>query len=833
MKKAKKLFFWFILCFLFPIFFILTVEMVLRLVDFGYSPSFLQTVMTEKGRIVRDNPFYFYRFFPSKLARTTGRFFFPKQKDEKVHRIFVFGSSAAMGDPDYSYSFSRMLVKMLQMKHPEHTFQVINTAATAINSHVVLPIVKECNSRQADLYIVLMGNNEVIGPYGPTTVLTPFSKHYNLVRFNIFLRSTKWSQIIDKVRFLFAGDPDELQEWGGMELFISHKIRANDNRLISMYKFFDNNLKMINKSASKNNIPIFLCTIPGNTTVWPPFFSLLSADLSDSQQEEWKKAFQAGTECEYNKKFLESAQFYHQAMNIDSSHAELCFRLARCELVLGNKEKARKHFIRARDMDALRFRVDSFLNNIIRQRAGDKNTKLVDLEQLFIQYSDSLADQDLFLDHVHYTLKGNYLIASHLFPLIEQKFSLPHSYVPNEQELRNNLCYTNWENKRLVQMMQQRFSYPPFTEQIEHKIKMENLQFRLDSIMQHIDPHDLHNAKICYETALAQFPDDWILYENYGKFLLSALHDPENAEKCFLKVLSFLPNDALTLNNLAAAQSHLKKWDTAESNLIKALDIMPNLTNAAMNLAYVFIENDKLEEAEKLLEKYALSNTVAADLHNSIGIRQAAFGNNDKAIQHFSTALKYDENFGQAHFNLGMIQKNQGDLQASINSLQCAVQLLPDQPKVYLELATVLRDAGRLDEAMVQYNRYLQKSPNDLDAHNDLGVLYGQSSHITEAIAEFRRVLEYDPQNLSALSNLAMTFSLTGKSKEAIALLKKITRFTNRPEFTYKIGLEFLKLDQPDSAEIYFSKVLALKLDFVPALEKLDSLKRTRTTSEN
>ena len=41
---------------------------------------------------------------------------------------------------------------------------------TAINSHVILPIARECARRDGDLWIIYMGNNEMVGPFGAGTV---------------------------------------------------------------------------------------------------------------------------------------------------------------------------------------------------------------------------------------------------------------------------------------------------------------------------------------------------------------------------------------------------------------------------------------------------------------------------------------------------------------------------------------------------------------------------------------------------------------------------------------------------------------------------------------
>jgi len=55
---------------------------------------------------------------------------------------------------------------MLRHQYPKTNFEVVVPAMPAINSHVVRVIAKSCARWQADLFILYVGNNEVVGPYG-------------------------------------------------------------------------------------------------------------------------------------------------------------------------------------------------------------------------------------------------------------------------------------------------------------------------------------------------------------------------------------------------------------------------------------------------------------------------------------------------------------------------------------------------------------------------------------------------------------------------------------------------------------------------------------------
>src|SRR5436305_11939586 len=121
-------------------------------------------------------------------------FALPAVKPRGTYRVFVLGESAARGHPDPSNSFSRVLEVMLRDRYPDKHFEVVNAAMIAINSHIVLPIARQCLEHSPDLLVVHLGNNEVVGPFGAAGVLGPFSPRLGVIRANLALKKTRTGQ---------------------------------------------------------------------------------------------------------------------------------------------------------------------------------------------------------------------------------------------------------------------------------------------------------------------------------------------------------------------------------------------------------------------------------------------------------------------------------------------------------------------------------------------------------------------------------------------------------------------------------------------------------------
>src|ERR1700739_4990208 len=129
-------------------------EGALRLFHVGYSTSLMEPCTIHGHQSSCYNLFFAAPFFPPGMIKTPQFFSISPVKPLHTYRILVLGESAAMGDPDPAYSFSRYLEVMLRQRFPGTNFEVVNTGMVAINSHVSRIMARDLAEYQPDLYIV-------------------------------------------------------------------------------------------------------------------------------------------------------------------------------------------------------------------------------------------------------------------------------------------------------------------------------------------------------------------------------------------------------------------------------------------------------------------------------------------------------------------------------------------------------------------------------------------------------------------------------------------------------------------------------------------------------
>src|SRR5437879_9358127 len=184
-----------------------------------------------------------FRFFPPTIARTPFALRMPAKKPAKTFRIFLFGESAAQGDPDPTFGVGRYMQVLLRERFPGTDFEVVCVAMTAINSHAILPIARECARLDGDLWVVYMGNNEMVGPYGAATVFGPKAPPLPLVRASVGLKSLKLGQLVERMLRKFHKEPASQKIWSGLNMFKENQLYYQDSGRLRAQRNFAGNLE--------------------------------------------------------------------------------------------------------------------------------------------------------------------------------------------------------------------------------------------------------------------------------------------------------------------------------------------------------------------------------------------------------------------------------------------------------------------------------------------------------------------------------------------------------------------------------------------------------------
>ena len=761
-----------------PLLLLGAVEIGLRVAGFGYDPSFL---LPAPDGYVTSNQRYGERFFPRQLARSPAPFRVERVKPPGTVRIVVLGGSAAMGIPDAAYSVVRVLQAMLEEMAPSVHIEVVNAAMTAINSHVVRDIASECRDLDPDLLVVYMGNNEVVGPFGPGTVFSGLSRSLEMVRLSVWVRRFRLGQLIDRlVSRIGAAGP---AKWRGMEMFVGHTVAESDPRLEAVYDEFAANLTDILSTARRAGAGVVVSTVASNLADCPPFASLHREGLAASDLGRWQDAFNRGETLLREGKAADALAALEEARAIDDEPASLHYRLAQALLAAGRAEDARREFVRSRDLDALRFRADSRINDVIREVAGrfsSEGVRLVDADRVLAdapESRDGILGDGLFWEHVHYRVIGEYRLAAALLPALREALGdrLPmtaSATPPGPDECDRRLALTECERYRMASEMNGMMLDPPFTAQLDHLERSARRSTELAELWQEA----MKEQKDCLaeqRAAVEGHPNDLDLRCKLAP-LLERQGLPGPAAEQWRWLVERLPENREFRTRLGFSLLDAGQTGQGLIELRRVTEQDPGSGQAWTNLGSGLKQTGDLEGAVRAYRAAVRRNPRQGEAYVGLAAVEVARGRLQSAIELEREAIARDPGFAEAYNALGYLLEQAGQAGDAEAEYRRAVELSPQLVAGWNNLGVLLERGGRIGEAEACFRRTLSVEPGHALAGFNLGDLLLQHGKPAEAVGAYDRALLSDPSNLPGRINLAVALQVVGRSEEAASRYREV-----------------------------------------------------------
>ena len=767
-----------------PMFFLVIMELLLRLSGFGYPTGFLLSSQQDGHAVFVENNRFGWRFFGAAMARIPEPFCIPKDKGPNTVRIIVFGESAAQGDPQPRFGLSRMLQAMLELRYPGTHFEVVNAAMVAINSNVILPIARDCRAANADIWVLYIGNNEVVGPFGAGTVFGQQTPPMALIRADLALKSTRVGQFMDAVARRLHKSPMDQNQWGGMEMFLNQQVPAADPRMNTVYDHFARNLSDIIRAGRQSGAGIVVSTVAVNLKDCAPFGSEHRPGLTESDKEKWESLYKQGIAAQTAGSFQEAMNVFRAAAQIDDHFADLRFRQGNCALALGDIADARAQLTAARDLDTLRFRCDSRLNDLIRKIVSDDNDSrvvLVDPERSFADHSpNGLPGDDLFYEHVHPTFDGNYLLALTLAPKLE--ILLPANIAsevpasqpwPSEAACARRLAWSDWDKGQALSEMVSRLSEAPFTGQLNHDAELSTMRSELEQSMPASQGAGIQAAENACEQALNSAPDDPVVREQLAVLeeLSGNLTDATvNAQRA----VDVLPSNAEDWSQLGVTLGEQHRYDDAAAAFRRAFQLDSESVWALKNLAQTL--NDLGQPKQAIYEyKHALSvNPRFGPAWLGLGQIYDKMGNKSDAQDCYQKALSNRVKNGVELHTLARFCASQGWYEAAATNYAEAIQLSPADAALDVEAGQNLETLGRRADAEKLFSNAARLSPDLMEAHFLYGLELGRDGNAAGAAEQFGEAVRIMPNLPEARLNFGIALEKEGKYSEALAQFEKV-----------------------------------------------------------
>ena len=740
-------------------------ELALRLVGYGHSTAFFKRATIQGQACLVENDKFGLRFFPPELARSPAPVVMATPKPPGRYRVFLLGESAALGDPAPAFGVGRYLQVLLRERYPKADFEVVCVAMTAINSHALLPLARECAGHEGDLWIIYMGNNEMVGPFGAATVFGAQAPPAWLVRLRLALGQTRLMQAMSALSDRWRG-AGRARTWEGMKLFVEHQLAPDDPARATVHRNFRANLEGMLRAGERAGVPIVLSTVAVNLKDFAPLASRPGLARGTNLPPEFAPLLATAAAAQAAGDWPGALAAYERAAALAPGHAEVQFRLGQCQLARFNHEPttnlgsnafgvpasagfpepdrlklglqtraaAQARFSQARDEDALPFRTDARLNAIITETGrahAERGVRLFDAEAVMAaQSAAGIPGDESFYEHVHFNFDGNYRLARALAETISGQLParLTQPAAPawaSQEECERALGLTDWNRVEVLDNVVRRLQQPPFAGQPDAAQRLKLWRTRLSEVRKKLTPTNAIAARALYREALQRAPGDFRLHWNQAEFL-EAIRDLPGATMAWREVQARLPHHHVGHYQVGRLLAEQGQRAEARQGLNQAVELRPDLGAGWYELGRLSLAEGHHEEA---LGHFARARQLVPQDPNiplQVAKTLAQLKRPAEALQSAREALRLDPSFWQAHSFLGE------------------------------ELAF----AGQTSEAQREFEAVLKLNPRNALAHLNLGVALFKQNQRAEAVREFEAALRLDPQLRPARNYLEQLKSL-------------------------------------------------------------------------
>ncbi len=202
------------------------------------------------------------------------------------------------------------------------------------------------------------------------------------------------------------------------------------------------------------------------------------------------------------------------------------------------------------------------------------------------------------------------------------------------------------------------------------------------------------------------------------------------------------------------------------------------------------------------------------DVQFDLGVSAQRKGDFQKAIRHYSNAIKLDLRCPEAYINRAVAYESAGNLDLALQDTETAIALEP-KAEAYHNRGNLHFKQDNYDQAVHDYSKALELNPDITGTCLNRAHAFRYLGYFGNAIRDYEAVLAQDPTNAAAYLGMGMVCKLMGENDNAIRFFNKALEFDSKNPLIYmnRGGASVAKGDN-DSAERDFGKALELDPQF-------------------
>ena len=150
----------------------------------------------------------------------------------------------------------------------------------------------------------------------------------------------------------------------------------------------------------------------------------------------------------------------------------------------------------------------------------------------------------------------------------------------------------------------------------------------------------------------------------------------------------------------------------------------------------------------------------------------------DKALDYASKAVTLNEGHGYSWYVLAICQEKLSDFTGALLSYERALQLMPENEDLVLDLGRLALALKLPDMAEKFFSRHLARNPGALDAVNNLACALREQSRFAEGVELLRPYIYAHPEHAPLWNTLGSMLSEQGEVRQALTFYDEALRLS-------------------------------------------------------
>jgi len=222
---------------------------------------------------------------------------------------------------------------------------------------------------------------------------------------------------------------------------------------------------------------------------------------------------------------------------------------------------------------------------------------------------------------------------------------------------------------------------------------------------------------------------------------------------------------------------YLMQLDTVQFKEVRksfetALKLQPEFPEASLNLAKILIARQEYSKAEKHLSDILYQDKTYAEAYFYRGISRKEQKDTINAVDMFTQALVYKDDYLEACIQLGDLYAQRGN-ELAIQYFNKALQIDEYSYEALYSKGLFLQKKQQYKDALLHYEKVMDVNPGHKLASYNMAYINLLFENFSKAIELADDVLDIDPNYDNAYYLKGLCYEIQGNEEEALALYKK------------------------------------------------------------